>query len=429
VTATARRSTPAGLPVLAWATLAVVGWTMIAWLAVQLFAAKPPSAGFDLELLLKAGRDVAAGRSPYDPALLGGAAPDATGLFFSYPPLVAQALAPFAGIPSGLMFAAWAAVAVGSLVAVTEQLRRVTRPAVPSGTVAIAIVAVASLTFPFVVAVLFGNLDAFFPALYGLALVAAVSPSRRDQVVGGLAIAIAALAKLYPAGLGLWFAIRALRAGRGRRAEGRRLAVIVASGLASGIALFALSIVVGGLGPWREYLTVAGVASQAELVDPKNVGPAAQLALLVGADSGLARAVHVGVAGAAVLVIVWAAWRRRDRVESLAIAAAATLVLLPVSWIHYPAAMIPFGAAAVLRSTGRPSGRRAGLLAAAAVLMAVIALAWLPLMWLAVLLCLAAVHVSAEEGATDADRVEGDAGGASDAEDAAPLVSPGAAVR
>jgi hypothetical protein len=69
------------------------------------------------------------------------------------------------------------------------------------------------------------------------------------------------------------------------------------------------------------------------------------------------------------------------------------------------------------------------LLAAAAVLMAVIALAWLPLMWLAVLLCLAAVHVSAEEGATDADRVEGDAGGASDAEDAAPLVSPGAAVR
>src|SRR5206468_3110493 len=49
----------------------VVGWVGLLWIAKALTAASPPT-GFDLELLLRAGRDVAAGRSPYDPALVAG---------------------------------------------------------------------------------------------------------------------------------------------------------------------------------------------------------------------------------------------------------------------------------------------------------------------------------------------------------------------
>ena len=388
MTVTARRATPARPPALAWATLAIVGWTMIGWLAVQLLATKPPSAAFDLELLLQAGRDVAAGRSPYDPALLAGTTPDATHLFFSYPPLVAQVLAPFAAIPGVAMFAAWSVTAVAVLAAVAERLRRLIAPSITPATAGIAIVAVASLTFPFTVAILFGNLDAFFPALYGLALVAAVSPVRRDHVAGGIAVALAALAKLYPAGLGLWFVVRGLRF------DGRRSLTTVAAAVVAGLALVGVSLVLGGLGPWREYATIAGVASGADLVDPRNVGPAAQIALLLGADSGVARAIHLAVAAAAVAAIVWSAWTRRDPVESLAIAAAATLLLLPVSWIHYPAAMIPFGAAAVMRATGRRAARRVWSLAAAAVVFGALALVWLPLMWVGVGLCLAAVHAS-----------------------------------
>jgi alpha-1,2-mannosyltransferase len=391
MTVTARRAAPARPPALAWATLAIVGWTMIGWLALQLLATKPPSAAFDLELLLEAGRDVAAGRSPYDPALLGGTTPDATHLFFSYPPLVAQALAPFAAIPSGAMFAVWSFAAVAALAGVGELLRRLVRPSIGPATAGIAAVAVASLTFPFTVAILFGNLDAFFPALYGLALVAAVSPVPRDHLAGGIAVAVAALTKIYPAGLGLWFAIRGLRF------DGRRSLTTVGAAVVAGLALLGVSLVVGGLEPWREYVRIAGVASGAELVDPRNVGPAAQVALLIGADSGVARGIHLAVGAGAVAVIAWAAWTRRDPVESLAIAAAATLLLLPVSWIHYPAAMIPFGAVAVMRAFGGPAGRRVWIFTAAAVAAGALALVWLPLLWVGVALCVAAVHASIAE--------------------------------
>jgi hypothetical protein len=99
-------------------------------------------------------------------------------------------------------------------------------------------------------------------------------------------------------------------------------------------------------------------------------------------------------------VIVLAAWRRPDPVESLAIAATATFVLLPVTWIHYPAALIPFGVAALLRSDGAAAGRTR-LLIGGAVVAAGASLAWLPLLWAAVGLLLAGVHASAAGSSTD----------------------------
>ena len=97
--------------------------------------ATPPKAGFDLELLLRAGRDVAAGRSPYDPALVAGTAPVAESLFYSYPPVVAQLMAAFAAIPSPVMLVAWDAAAVAGLAAVAVALARrfAPGPAVPLG--------------------------------------------------------------------------------------------------------------------------------------------------------------------------------------------------------------------------------------------------------------------------------------------------------
>jgi hypothetical protein len=67
----------AGLVVLA----GVVGWIGLIWLGVSLYATQPPSAGFDLEVLLRAGRHVGAGGSPYDQAVLAGTAPVAERLF------------------------------------------------------------------------------------------------------------------------------------------------------------------------------------------------------------------------------------------------------------------------------------------------------------------------------------------------------------
>ncbi|HEV7810299.1 MAG TPA: hypothetical protein VGO64_06855, partial [Candidatus Limnocylindrales bacterium] len=77
-----------GRPPIARAIVAVVGvvaWLGLIWIGVTLYSTTPPRAGFDLELLVAAGRDVAAGRSPYDPALVAGSAPVAESLFYSYP--------------------------------------------------------------------------------------------------------------------------------------------------------------------------------------------------------------------------------------------------------------------------------------------------------------------------------------------------------
>ena len=79
---------------------------------------------------------------------------------------------------------------------------------------------------------------------------------------------------------------------------------------------------------------------------------------------------------------------------SLAWAAAASLAILPVTWYHYPSALLPFGLAALLRSRGTAHARTTAPLLIAAGVIAAVAIAWLPLLWVAIGLVLAAVHVS-----------------------------------
>ena len=126
------------------------------------------------------------------------------------------------------------------------------------------------------------------------------------------------------------------------------------------------------------------------------------LAGIVGAGDGLARSLHVVVGVAAVLVTAWSAWRRTDPVESFAWAAAASLATLPVTWYHYPSAMLPIALAAMLRASG-PDTRRVSLLVAAGALVAAISLVWLPLLWVAVGLIVAAARASAPAPAPASD--------------------------
>ena len=255
----------------------IVGWLGLLWIGATLYAATPPKAGFDLELLLGAGRDVAAGRSPYDPALVAGTAPVAESLFYSYPPVVAQLMAAFAALPSPVMLVAWDAAAVVGLAAVAVALARRFAPDLPSRSVALPVVALAPLCFPFAIGLLFGNLDVFFPLLYG-AMLLAVAPGTTPAVqgAGGVALATAAIAKLHPATLGVWFGVRGLG---GDRPSGR--VFLVALGI--GLAVLVASVLIGGVSAWSDYVAVVRAGSSADLVDPRNAGPAAQLALLLGA--------------------------------------------------------------------------------------------------------------------------------------------------
>ncbi len=198
--------------------------------------------------------------------------------------------------------------------------------------------------------------------------------------------------KLHPASLGLWFLTRAAR---DRRAGARSSAGLVVATAAVGVAVVVgASIVIGGTALWSEYGDVVRAGAGAAIVDPRNAGIAAQIALLIGADDAFARSLHVFVAAAAVVVTVWAAWRRADPVESFAWAAAASLVTLPVTWYHYPSAMLPVAVAAMLRAT-EPDTRRVSALVTAGAVVAAISLVWLPLLWVAIGLIVAAAQASA----------------------------------
>jgi Glycosyltransferase family 87 len=374
------------------ALVGVLGWVGLVWLGVQLYGTNPPTAAFDLELLLRAGRAVAAGQSPYDPAMLAGGAPVAERLFYSYPPIVAQVMAVFATVPSAPMFVAWTGLAVAAFGLVVARLAARFASEIRPLAAALVAMAFVPLMFPFAVGLLFGNLDVFFPSAYGLVVLGVVGgSSTRDEVVAGSAASVAVIGKLQPASIGLWLVARASSVASVRLA--------LAAAFIVGIAVVGLSIVIGGFRPWLDYLTVVRAGSGADLVDPRNAGPAAQIALLLGgggsSGEALARTLQIPVSIGALLLAVVAAVRVREPVESLAWAVVASFVLLPVTWYHYPAALIPFAVVAVLRSAAdRQVGGRVRRLVLAAGVLGAFAIAWIPLLYVAVGLVLVAIHLS-----------------------------------
>jgi len=382
---------------LLWGLVGLAGWGGLIVIAGQLLGATPPRAGFDLELLLEAGRRVAAGQSPYDPNLIAGGAVEAESLFFSYPPPVAQALSFLAAVPSTAMLVAWGLGATAGMALIARALRRRVRSG--AGLV-LPLLAVAPFVFPFAVAILFGNLDAWFPLLYGLILLGVLVGGRSGWAGAGIPFALVTVTKLHPASLGAWFLIRGWRDRPGGSDQGpsdRRLSgpwLALGASIIVGLAIVVVSLLGWGIGPWRDYLAVIRAGAGAELIDPRNIGPAGQLAGLLGLGEPAARLLQVPVSLAALVLTAWAAWARRDPVESLAWATVASLVTLPVTWFHYPVALIPFAAVAFARADEAASPTRVRWLVAGAVIVAALTIAAPVLLWVGVALVLAAVRGS-----------------------------------
>ena len=354
------------------------------WIGWSLWQSTPPHAGFDLALLLDGARRVLAGQSPYDPAMLGGTSPDATSLFYSYPPPVAQAMTLLAWLPNGVVLVLWGLGATAGLALVAWRLARASGRPDPAAD-AIRAAAVAPLVLPFAVAILFGNLDAWYPLAFGL-LVLAVLPgaTRPALVAGGVAIGIVSVAKLHPATLLLWLAARAIveRGGPSVR--------VLGAAVAAALAIVAVSLAVWGTGPWTDYVEVLRAGAGAAVVDPRNAGPVSMLGQVVPLDAAAARAAQIVVAIVALAVTVLAAVRVRDPLLSIAIAITASLVVLPVTWYHYPVALIPVGIAVLVR---RPVMRAR---VATSVVIADVAVAFTPLLWVAIGWLLAATRPGGE---------------------------------
>jgi len=365
-----------------WLPVAAIGWAGFVLIAAQLATRDPSRLGDDLRLLVDAGLRWRDG-FPLYAAVSPGTALEADTLFYSYPPPVAQALSLVAGLPFPAIFAAWTVGAVGGLWLVAQRLGRDGRA------VAWPALALAPYVYPLAVALLLGNLNAWFPAAFGLVLVAVVAGGRAAPLAGGAALAIASLAKLHPVSLGLWLLVRGLREGR----TGRSYRVLAVAAVV-GLGLLAASAALGGAGPWADYVAfLHGGAGTADLVSPLNVGPASQLALLLGLSDATARELQLGVTVVALAGTAAAARLLDDPVESFGWASVASLMFLPVTWFHYPVALLPVAFAAASRASGE-AWLRTALLVGAAIITAALAILAPVLVWAAALLVLAAARAS-----------------------------------
>ncbi len=202
-----------------------------------------------------------------------------------------------AWLPDGVALIAWAAGATVGLGVIAALIARVFRTG--EGAVAIRTVTAAPLVLPFGIAMLFGNLDVWYPLAYGALLLSALpGSSRRTQLAAGAAVAIITVAKLQPAPLLLWAAVVATRERGGAQAR------VLATALVTGLGIVALSLAVGGLGPWQDYVAVVRSGAGAQLVDPRNAGPISLLGQATGISGGALQAAQLVVTLVVVVVAV-----------------------------------------------------------------------------------------------------------------------------
>ena len=187
-----------------------------------------------------------------------------------------------------------------------------------------------------------------------------------------------AIAKLHPAPLLLWVLVRALRDRGGPQAR------VLAAAVATGAVVILASLVVGGVQPWLDYVEVVRIGAGASLVDPRNIGPVSLIGQATDMDEAALRwvqvAVTLGVAASTVVI----ALRVRDPLLAMGLLFTVSMVTLPVTWYHYPVALIPVAIALTL---AHPAARPRVLLAAGLI---VVAIVWLPLTWLAIAILLVA---------------------------------------
>jgi hypothetical protein len=386
---------------LVWAIVGVLGWLGLVALGVSLFGQHPPRAGFDLTLILDAGRRVAAGQSPY----LAGSVTTGTqveDLFYSYPPPVAQAFAAVGSLSNGVVLTAFGLVAVAGFSVVAAGLARIRADPDDAGRgpaldVLAPVLGLAPYVYPFAIALLFGNLDALFPFAYGAVLLAILARSAGWPLAGGIAIGLVTLAKLHPGGLLVWLVVRGVRERRstaqGSSSPGSPSWTTLAWAVGSIAVVGVVSLVVWGTGPWADYLSLLRAGTGAAFSSSLNIGPASQLALLLG-DPGAAPRLAPVVSAVALTVTAVVAYAVRSTLLSFAFAAAASLVISPITWFHYPVAMLPVAVAAWVAARTQRAAVPVALLLLTALVVAAAAIAAPVLVWLAVGLVIVAAAIA-----------------------------------
>ena len=100
---------------------------------------------------------------------------------------------------------------------------------------------------------------------------------------------------------------------RAWRERGGPHARVLGAAVVAGLAIVAVSLLVGGVAVWLDYVTVVKAGAGAGLVDPRNIGPVSLIGQATGIDGAALRWIQVAVVAAVVVVTLVAAAARPRR--------------------------------------------------------------------------------------------------------------------
>jgi hypothetical protein len=330
------------------AALAVVAALVLVFRALQFaLLTREVQWGYDFSFYWTAGRRLLNGEAIYSAAQLAGPYAPQGQDGFLYPPPFAALVAPIAALFSDARTAEWvwtglgAAILIVSVLALWRSERLGDRFPILAGRGRWFLVAAAFAFPPVVGELVLGNVHLVLLGLLTLAWLGIRRADAQGEWIAGLAVGAAAIIKVFPGVLIIWFLLT-------RR---YRAAAAVVVGAA---ALTLVTLPVTGIEPWLQYPTVlANLSAPADTTD--TLAPTVWLAPVLGFT--MARIV-VTVVGLAILA--WAALRAapqrfragdlRMGIESappamttarwFAIAVTVSVLIAPALYHHYLAVLV-----------------------------------------------------------------------------------------
>jgi alpha-1,2-mannosyltransferase len=295
--------------------------------------------GYDFSAYWTAGAHLLAGDPIYSAAQLAGPYAPQQQYLYLYPPPLAGFAAPWTSIgPADYHLAAWgwtalgAAILVATILAIARSEGLMDRVRNATGLGRWILVAAAFGFPPVIGELVLGNVHLFLLGLLGVAWLGISRGTPRDERIAGFAVGVAAVIKVFPGIILLWFLLT-------RRWQGAAFVVV---GI---VATTLLALPFTGSQPWLDYPTVlTNLSAPSDTRD--TLAPTVWLAEWIGFLPA-----RLIVAGTGLVILAWGALRLTTRM-SFTVAVLVSILVAPALYHHYLAILVlPF---LLLLAEGRP---------------------------------------------------------------------------
>ena len=297
--------------------------------------------GYDFSAYWLAGSHLLAGEGIYGEGQLLAPYPPQQQYLYLYPPPLAAFVAPLSLLFADYQLANWVWAGLGAAIIawVVLSVGRIEGLFAPGpyarfgGLVAgrrrWLLVGAAFALPPVIGELVLGNVHLLLLGLFGAVWLGIRRGTVNGERIAGLAIGVAAVIKVFPALLILWFLLR-------RRWTAAAFTFVGAA------AASLLALPLTGIQPWLDYPAV--LANLSAPIDTRDtLAPTVWLAPLLGATAGMGfTAARVVVTLLGLAALTWSAVRQDER-TSYAVAVVASLLIAPALYHHYLAILVlPF---------------------------------------------------------------------------------------